>query len=149
MTNYQFWKALEETMKEPQNDINILKFSERLIEGYEDNDDPKIWCSFTEDKFGVGTYSQSNLDSPDGKLMLCFTRKEYAEKDNRRLRDEGERNILTKLVSLKEVMDNMFDQSNITGLIFNCDDKKHMYLVTKNLLRIIMRSRKEKISNLL
>ena len=139
MINYQFWKALEEIMKEPQNDMNIIKLSKRLVEGYEDNDDPKIWCSYIENEYFGGTFYQSNIDSPDGKIMLCFTRKEYAEKDNRRLKEEGARNIHTKLVSLRAVMNDMFSQNNIAGLIFNPIDEKHMYLVTKNILRIIMK----------
>lgn len=139
VTNYQFWKALEEIMKEPFGDEESLtEFSMQLIKGYIDKDEIKIWCTFIENQFSPGTFYQSYLNTPGGKNLVCFTRKEYAEKDNRRLREEGAKQIKTKLVPLRELIEELFTNDNIIGLVFNPIELEHMYYVNEKYLRTII-----------
>ena len=147
MTNYQFWKALEETMKEPQNDISIMRFSVKLIEVYVDKDEPKIWCAFIENQFSPGTFYQSYLNTSEGKNLVCFTRKEYAEKDNRRLKEEGAKQIKTKLVPFRKLLEELFTNDNVNGLVFNPIDLEHMYYVNKQYLRTIIKMSKSYYNN--
>ena len=138
MTNRAFWKKLDLITKRENPPAHIAEFMEILKDGYEQNLD--VIVSTTPVWNGLA--HQTYLGDRNARFYICYTSKAHA-RNEWRIGNDGspaEWNIM----SLRDMMNNMFNKTSGAGLVFNPDSETESMVVLKMMLEILVPGPKEK-----
>jgi len=136
MTNETFWGKLDVITRKPQTTESTVELTAMLALGYRENLEVIISC--IDDPEHLGCSFQSYVDTQLGRLMLCYTSYEHAEKEKRHLPNGDDRTAVNATAKCRSILDNVLKKPVIAGLSFN-SDCRNAYIVPKELLRIILR----------